>query len=154
MRNACPGDASWVLQDVVDIGDSPSENAHSYSIDRQTWEGSRVLSCGGRTVADNGRAFANSQEFRVTVGAAERDVCLVKRIDAGVARQISRWTVNGADAVELRGPAQSIPGCAEIGVVFPAHAIRETSLSLVEQFIGSALDVNAFRVEVYQRTPP
>jgi hypothetical protein len=151
MKDRCPGGVPWTLQDVVDIGDPRSEAAHAYAIEGQSWAGSRELFCNGQAVADDGRAFRNEQSFRIAISTPGRETCVVKRIDAGVAAQTSLWILNGADPVEMRGPDRSTAGCAEVAVVFPAGSVTSTDLHMVERFVTSALDVNAFRIEVYQR---
>ncbi len=165
---ACPGDqaqrhkahgqARWELVDVVDVGNPASEAVHSYVVRSGSWSGRRMkLDDAGTTqphfLEDDGRAFTGVQSFRISGVHPGETLCVAKRLDPGVAHQHSAWF---ADAVPI-GTMAAGGGDASrweiAALVVEAPKVNQSTVTLAERFVASSLDVNAFRIEVYQRRP-
>jgi hypothetical protein len=80
-----------LLTDSVDVGNQASEQAHSYSISKQTWTGTTSDHYDGymddinyyaRT--DDGRAFNGYSQFKVKINPNNRGVKLRKRLNTGL----------------------------------------------------------------------
>jgi hypothetical protein len=150
---ACPPGPHWALKDVIDVGNATSEAAHGYAIDGQTWSGERVLGLDETQRWDDGRAFVGSQRFRADSLATGLDICIVKRVDAGVAPQASVWTVDEQALPMTTFAERQVGAWGTVVLTVPGHMVRGTSLGIRERFMSSAVDVNAFRVEIYQAMP-
>jgi hypothetical protein len=150
--SSCPSDQRWQLVDVLDVGDRGSEEAHAYVIDGQTFSGERSMwTDRNLEFTDDGRAFRAAQSFNASMEAGV-EACVVKRIDPSVQRQVSRWTVEG----ELIGDLEARVGDTfgrwpSVSVTIPGHLVRRRTVRLREAFVASDIDINAFRIEVYQR---
>ena len=93
-----------------------------------------------------------SQRFRTEALTPGLELCIVKRVDAGVAPQVSVWSVDGKDvSTTTLGVAR--PGTwGEVVALVPAESIGR-SADIRERVMHAAVDVNAFRVEIYQLAP-
>ena len=138
--------------DVLDVGDRGSEEAHAYVIDGQTFRGERSMwTDRNLEFTDDGRAFRAAQSFNASMEAGV-EACVVKRIDPSVQRQVSRWTVDGELIGELEARTGDTSGrWPSVSVAIPGHLVRRRTVRLREEFVASDIDINAFRIEVYQR---
>jgi hypothetical protein len=154
MAGACPAGRDWEFRDVIDIRNPESESAHRYAARQPSWAGTRTFRRGGTPLWDDGRAFLGAQSFPVRGLEGSADICLVKRVDPGVRQQVSRWRVAEAEVGITRLPDAVPAGTwAEVALVVPGAHVTAAELPVTEEMVSSTVDVNAFRVEVYQARP-
>ena len=118
-------------------------------------DGSGGLVSPGRIVSDDGRAFSagGSSRFTATVDPANSGVRLIRRLDAGVARQHATITVNGDPA----GTWRQLPGDTtykwreQIVEIPPTLTAGRRSLSIVNTFVSSSLGFNEFLYIIEQK---
>jgi hypothetical protein len=151
LHSTCPAAAGWRLRDVIDVGDPEAEHAHEYQADEVTWRGGRVLRESGADTWDDGVAFTGTQEFVGRELTPGRALCVAKRVDPRVARQRSRIESDGAEPSPFRVEAAGNGEWGRAVAMLPAEAVTGPELRLRERFVSSTIDVNAFRIELYQR---
>ncbi|MEV1244890.1 hypothetical protein ACIBO2_41690 [Nonomuraea sp. NPDC050022] len=109
----------------------------------------------GRIVSDDGRAFSvgGSSRFTATVDPANSGVRLIRRLDAGVARQYATITVNGDPAGSWRQlPGDSTYKWREQIVEIPRTLTAgRRSLTIVNTFVSSSLGFNEFLYVIEQK---
>ncbi|MBT2229868.1 hypothetical protein [Nonomuraea sp. NEAU-A123] len=109
----------------------------------------------GRIVSDDGRAFSagGSSRFTATVDPANSGVRLIRRLDAGVARQYATITVNGDPAGTWRQlPGDSTYKWREQIVEIPRTLTAgRRSLTIVNTFVSSSLGFNEFLYVIEQK---
>ncbi|MFG1956997.1 hypothetical protein [Nonomuraea sp. NPDC049028] len=109
----------------------------------------------GRIVSDDGRAFSagGSSRFTATVDPANSGVRLIRRLDAGVARQYATITVNGNPAGSWRQlPGDSTYKWREQIVEIPRTLTAgRRSLTIVNTFVSSSLGYNEFLYVIEQK---
>jgi hypothetical protein len=109
----------------------------------------------GRIVSDDGRAFSagGSSRFTATVDPANSGVRLIRRLDAGVARQYATITVNGDPAGTWRQlPGDSTYKWREQIVEIPRTLTAgRRSLTVVNTFVSSSLGFNEFLYIIEQK---
>ncbi|MEV6154672.1 hypothetical protein AB0L53_30430 [Nonomuraea sp. NPDC052129] len=109
----------------------------------------------GRIVSDDGRAFSagGSSRFTATVDPANSGVRLIRRLDAGVARQYATITVNGNPAGAWRQlPGDSTYKWREQIVEIPRTLTAgRRSLTIVNTFVSSSLGYNEFLYVIEQK---
>ena len=149
----------WRLVDELDLGNRHSERAHGYRIERESWQGVRAFPYpNGRQVRDSGRAFLGAHEFELTIqpdiraGADTRtdEWCLVKRVDAGVRDQRSRWFIAHEPIGEMVLPTEDSAGFRDLSLGFERRVAVPGPLRFREELVSSEGDVNGFRVELYR----
>jgi hypothetical protein len=146
----CPERQTWHLIDVIDVGDVASERRHGYAIADQTFSGERVMGTSSNLeYTDDGRAFRGSQSFNTSL-AEGADVCVVKRIDPSVPRQLSRWTARGVVLGHLDVRAGNTFGRWPVVTLLIPGSLAHGVDRLTEEFVSADVDVNAFRIELYQ----
>ena len=102
-------------------------------------------------VSDDGRAFQIAQSFDVHDLEVGAEVCLVVRIDAGVAGQRSAWTIGTRQAGMTDTGLLRADGLWRTKVLsIPSDAAPKGTIRVRESFVSSASDINVFRVEAYQ----
>lgn len=109
----------------------------------------------GRIVSDDGRAYSDggSSRFTATVDPANSGVRLIRRLDAGVARQHATITVNGDPA----GTWRQLPGDStykwreQIVEIPPTLTAGRRSLTIVNTFVSSSLGFNEFLYVIEQK---
>lgn len=150
---ACPSTRDWAMRDLIDIGSANSEADHAYRVEGVTWRGAQVLRAGGGDAWDRGVAFTGSLAFTARGLVPGADVCVAKRIDPRVGGQVSWLRAENAAPVEMR-PLPANDGHWGVAVALvPGAAVRDATVGMVEQFVRSSHDVNAFRIEIYQPEP-
>jgi hypothetical protein len=154
MIGNCPPRVNWALRDFLDVGDRESESSHAYFIEGSSWEGRRtLLNAGDFPLVDDGRAFRKSQRLVLSKLEDNSDVCVAVRIDSSVQHQVSRWSVGGW-FTQLDTGMASVPNRWQTKtLIVPGDRIRDGRLELRETFVSSAVDINVFRIEAYQRAP-
>ncbi|MEU7857595.1 hypothetical protein [Nonomuraea sp. NPDC049141] len=109
----------------------------------------------GHIVSDDGRAFSagGSSRFTATVDPANSGVRLIRRLDAGVARQYATITVNGDPAGTWRQlPGDSTYKWREQVVEIPRTLTAgRRSLTIVNTFVSSSLGFNEFLYVIEQK---
>jgi hypothetical protein len=98
-----PGGSVMRATDSIDVGNVQSEQAHSFAIEGQTFNGTAETCFDSYETADNfmqmkddGRAFNKSISFNVNVGSNNKGVRLRNRIDrTGNGIQVANVYVNG-----------------------------------------------------------
>ncbi|WP_433518098.1 hypothetical protein ACQP2T_22680 [Nonomuraea sp. CA-143628] len=109
----------------------------------------------GSIVSDDGRAFSSggSSRFTATVDPANSGVRLIRRLDAGVARQYATITVNGDPAGAWRQlPGDSTYKWREQIVEIPRTLTAgRRSLTIVNTFVSSSLGFNEFLYVIEQK---
>jgi 4-amino-4-deoxy-L-arabinose transferase-like glycosyltransferase len=147
----CGGGVSWRLVDVLDVGDRTSEAAHGYRIEEQTFFGERMMYVNGGELEDDGRAFRHSQTFEVSKLTPKVPVCLVKRVDPGARRQVSRWFAGENTIATVTVDTDDVSEWHDAAIHIPPDRIPSSRLRLTERFVSAAVDVNSYRIEIYQR---
>lgn len=107
-----------------------------------------------RSVTDDGRAFTEggSSRFTVTIDAANTEVRLVRRLDAGIAKQTASVAVDGALAAVWQPLHEGPHGWEDQTVVLPRTlTLGRRSLTISNTFVSSELDFNEFSYFVYQQ---
>ncbi|MEV0353695.1 hypothetical protein AB0H88_48775 [Nonomuraea sp. NPDC050680] len=109
----------------------------------------------GRIVSDDGRAYSagGSSRFTAAVDPANSGVRLIRRLDAGVARQYATITVNGNPAGSWRQlPGDSTYKWREQIVEIPRTLTAgRRSLTIVNTFVSSSLGYNEFLYVIEQK---
>ena len=93
------GSPALAQTDMVDVGDSTSETAHSYVISGQTWSGTSTHYYEGDddhvSSSDNGRAHNGYSQFNASIDPANGGVVLRRRMDYSLADQKAQVYVDG-----------------------------------------------------------
>lgn len=109
----------------------------------------------GRTVIDDGRAFAvgGSSRFTVAVDRTNTGVRVIRRLDAGIALQTATITVNGVTAGLWQPlPLESTYRWKDESVDLPPRLTAgRRSLTIVNRFVASEQDFNEFTYVIAQR---
>ena len=91
-----------MLTDELDVGDTASETAHSYTISGQTWAGSLTDEYEGDddnvSVTDDGRRHSDSSQFTLAIDPCGAGVLLRRRMNYALPRQEAEVYVNGVPA--------------------------------------------------------
>jgi hypothetical protein len=107
----------------------------------------------GPRVGDDGRAFAvgGSSTFKVSVDAANQGIRLTRRYDPGIGHQRARVTVDGTQ-VGFWDSGASAPGgqWRDQTLLVPAAVTAgKSSVTVLNEYVSSDLDVNEFRFDVH-----
>lgn len=104
-----------VLTDKLDMGNTASENNHSYSINNQTDASTNTYTYEGdyndAYLVDNGRAFTGYSQFTVKINPSNNGVMLRKRYDQNTLIQNAKVYVDGS----LAGTWYAVGGNANSG---------------------------------------
>lgn len=104
-------------------------------------------------VGDDGRAFAigGSSTFKVAIDPANQGVRLTRRYDPFIGHQRARVSVDGTEVGFWdSGPAQPEGSWADQSLEVPASLTAgKSSLTVLNEYIASDLDVNEFRFDVH-----
>jgi len=131
----------------VNVGDSASELAHGYAIGNQTWFGTRKLldETSAASIAMDGRAFREYQEFYVTVPSDSRSMIIDKVVDARVRNQLSRWLIAGVPVGEMK--VEDGGGWKTVRLVVPIpKGLTLRPILVREEYLQSDADINCFLV--------
>ncbi|MEV6711501.1 hypothetical protein AB0M48_05575 [Lentzea sp. NPDC051208] len=100
-----------------------------------------------RDVIDDGRAFdsGGSSRFVITVNPVNTEVRLIRRLDAGIARQTASVTVDGALAAIWQPLPEGPHGWKDQSVVLPPALTQgRRELTITNTFVSSDVDFNEF----------
>ncbi|MCE6998516.1 hypothetical protein LZG04_27485 [Saccharothrix sp. S26] len=107
-----------------------------------------------RDIIDDGRAFGSggSSRFVVTVDPVNTEVRLIRRLDAGIARQTATVTVDGALAAVWQPLPEGPHGWKDQSVVLPPALTQgRRELTITNTFVSSDVDFNEFTYFVDHR---
>ena len=143
------------IRDVIDVGDRISENKHLYKIRFPSWRGKRdFLYSDNQPVSDDGRAFRRSQKFLARNLLPAFPMIIVKRIDSAVKNQKSYIRINGKKYKEWNIIYDEKPGnWRDHHFLIPEGFVNKREMEIEEVFISSDIDINCFRIEIYQYIP-
>jgi hypothetical protein len=107
-----------------------------------------------RAVIDDGRAFGSggSSRFNVTVDPAHTEIRLIRRLDAGIAKQTASVTVDGALAAVWQPLPEGTHGWKDQSVILPSVlTLGRREFTITNTFVSSDLDFNEFTYFVDQK---
>jgi hypothetical protein len=137
--------------DTIDVGDPGSETLHGYDIEGQTFSGERMnFDWRGLELEDDGRAFRGSQAFDVSGLVPGAATCVVKRVDSSARHQMSRWSIAQRTVGDMSADRDGAASWLTATIWVPPEFIRGSSARFREDFIAADVDVNAYRIEIYQ----
>ncbi len=147
--------ARATLTDTLDVGNATSEAAHHYTINNQTWSGTRTFYFEGinNTVAvtDDGRAHDGSSQFTMAINPNNRGVILRRRLDQGIFNQQAQVLVDGkaVGTWYMAGGNTSLNWREQDFLIPASFTSGKSSITITIQFVSSALDWNEFHYWVY-----
>lgn len=155
----CQPVARAVLTDQLDVDKTASETAHAYSINTQTWNGSRTYSYDGNfdnvSVTDDGRAHRGFSQFTMSLQPTNAGAILRRRFDQGVANQTANVYADGAlVGVWYQGGYEDIHNWRDQDFMIPASFTSGKSSTRIKvQFLSSSNDWNEFTYFLYTVLP-
>jgi Protein of unknown function (DUF2961) len=151
--------ARAVLTDQLDVDKTASETAHAYSINTQTWNGSRTYSYDGNfdniNITDDGRAQRGYSQFTMSLQPTNAGAILRRRFDQGVANQTANVYANGAlVGVWYQGGFEDIHNWRDQDFMIPASFTSgKSAVQIKVQFVSSSNDWNEFSYSLYTLLP-
>jgi hypothetical protein len=151
--------ARAVLTDQLDVDKTASETAHAYSINTQTWNGSRTYSYDGNfdnvNITDDGRAHRGFSQFTMSLQPTNAGAILRRRFDQGVANQTANVYADGAlVGVWYQGGYEDIHNWRDQDFMIPASFTSGKSSTRIKvQFLSSSNDWNEFTYSIYTLLP-
>ena len=151
--------ARAVLTDYLDVDKTASEMAHAYSINTQTWNGSRTYSYDGNfdnvNITDDGRAHRDFSQFTMSLQPTNAGAILRRRFDQGVANQMANVYVDGAlVGVWYQAGYEDIHNWRDQDFMIPASFTSGKSSTWIKiQFLSSSNDWNEFIYSIYTLLP-
>src|SRR5579859_5349853 len=151
--------ARAVLTDQLDVDKTASETAHAYSINTQTWNGSRTYSYDGNfdnvNLTDDGRAHRGFSQFTMSLQPTNAGAILRRRFDQGVANQTANVYADGAlVGVWYQGGYEDIHNWRDQDFMIPAaFTSGKSSTRIKVQFLSSSNDWNEFTYSLYSVLP-
>jgi 4-amino-4-deoxy-L-arabinose transferase-like glycosyltransferase len=146
----CPA-REWRLVDTIDVGDTASEAAHRYTIESPLFAGDLVkFDESGRELEEDGRSFRGSQAFDVSGLRPGVPACLAKRVDPSARRQSSRWSAGDRPVGELWADRDAGVTWLDVFLEVPGTIVSESRMRFREEMRSADIDINAYRIEVYQ----
>jgi hypothetical protein len=150
-----------VLTDTLNISNTASESSHAYSINSQTFTGSRTYSYEGDldnvNITDDGRAFAGTgySQFNMAIQPTNQGVLLRRRFDQSIGNQQAQVYVDGALAgTWYRAGDNTFHQWRDDDFMIPASFTSgKTTIQIKLQFVSSAFDWNEFTYWAYTLTP-
>jgi hypothetical protein len=148
-----------VLTDQLDVDNTASETAHVYSINTQTWNGSRTYSYDGNfdsvNITDDGRAQKGYSQFTMSLQSTNAGAILRRRFDQGVANQTADVYANGAlVGVWYQGGFEDIHNWRDQDFMIPASFTSgKSAVRIKVQFVSSSNDWNEFTYSFYTLLP-
>ena len=151
-----------VLTDQLLVGNAPSESSHAYTINNQTWNGSRTYTYeyqGNFTSlvrTNTGRAHQGYSQFTMALQPANAGAILRRQFDQSIASQQANVYVDGT----LVGPWYRAGGnpyhCwRDDDFMIPASYVSgKSSVQIRIEFVSSAFDWNEFTYSLYTLNPP
>lgn len=151
-----------VLTDQLQIGDTTNEAAHVYTINTETWSGSRTFTYewqGNFTslvLTNTGRADQGYSQFTLVLQPTNAGAILRRQFDQGIASQQANVSVDGA----LVGPWYRAGGnpyhrWRDDDFMIPGSYVSGKSFIQINvQFVSSTLDWNEFNYSLYTLEPP
>ncbi len=155
----CQPVARAVLTDQLDVDNTASETAHAYSINTQTWSGSRTYSYDGNfdsvNITDDGRAQKGYSQFTMSLQPTNAGAILRRRFDQGVANQAANVFVDGAlVGVWYQAGFEDIHNWRDQDFMIPASFTSGKSAARIKvQFLSSSNDWNEFTYSIYTLLP-
>ncbi|HWF19867.1 MAG TPA: DUF2961 domain-containing protein [Verrucomicrobiae bacterium] len=155
-----------ILTDQLLVGNTPSEAAHSYSINTQTWTGTRSYTFDGNfdtvIVTNTGRAHKGYSQFTMALSPTNAGAILRRQFDQGVANQKANVYVDGVLAgVWYRAGSNTIHNWRDDDFMVPsAFTSGKNAIQVQVQFLSSSNDWNEFVYSIYSlpiitnATPP
>lgn len=144
-----------VLTDQLLVANTVSEAAHSFSINTQTWTGTRSYTFDGNydgvVVTNTGRADKGFSQFTMALSPTNAGAILRRQFDQGVANQKANVYVDGALAGEwYRAGSNSIHNWRDDDFMIPsALTSGKTAIQVRVQFVSSSNDWNEFVYSIY-----
>jgi hypothetical protein len=151
--------ARAVLTDQLNVDNSASETAHAYSINTQTWNGSRTYQYDGNfdsvNITDDGRAQKGYSQFTMSLQPVNAGAILRRRFDQGVANQTANVYADGAlVGVWYQGGFEDIHNWRDQDFMIPASFTSGKSSTRIKvQFVSSSNDWNEFTYSIYTLLP-
>ncbi len=151
--------ARAVLTDQLDVDKTASETAHAYSINTQTWNGSRTYSYDGNfdnvNLTDDGRAHRGFSQFTMSLQPTNAGAILRRRFDQGVANQTANVYADGAlVGVWYQGGYEDIHNWRDQDFMIPAvFTSGKSSTRIKVQFLSSSNDWSEFTYSLYSVLP-
>ena len=148
-----------VLTDQLDVGKSASETAHAYSINTQTWSGSRTYSYDGDfdnvNITDDGRAQKGFSQFTMSLQPTNAGAILRRRLDQAVANQQANVFADGSFVgVWYQAGSESPHNWRDGDFMIPASFTSGKSSTRIKvQFVSSSNDWNEFTYSLYTLLP-
>ncbi|RKX45309.1 MAG: hypothetical protein DRP64_04915 [Verrucomicrobia bacterium] len=152
-----------VLTDLLNVGNTTSESAHSYTIGNQTWSSVATFQYEGDhddvDISDVGRAHQGYSQFTMALQPTNAGAILRRRLDYHIADQQATVSVDGV-LVGTWYQAGSNPfhGWREDDFMIPAaYTAGKNTITVKVQFVSSAVDWNEFHYALYTvlpATPP
>jgi 4-amino-4-deoxy-L-arabinose transferase-like glycosyltransferase len=136
----------------LDIGNPDSEREFDYSIESQTWQGSREFSYPeGIFCEDDGRAFRAKEEFTLNQLFPHRPLIILKRYDPAVRDQDVKVYFNGTYIGNWKFEETTPHGkWKESTFTIPLDLIEHSKAHLSFFYLNSAFDINSFYYWFYQ----
>ncbi|HKW29755.1 MAG TPA: DUF2961 domain-containing protein [Verrucomicrobiae bacterium] len=151
--------ARAVLTDQLDVDKTASETAHAYSINTQTWNGSRTYSYDGNfdnvNLTDDGRAHRGFSQFTMSLQPTNAGAILRRRFDQGVANQTANVYADGTlVGVWYQGGYEDIHNWRDQDFMIPAaFTSGKSSTRIKVQFLSSSNDWSEFTYSLYSVLP-
>ncbi len=151
--------ARALLTDQLNVDNTASEAAHAYSINTQTWNGSRTYSYDGNfddvNITDDGRALKGYSQFTMSLQPTNAGAILRRRFDQGVASQQANVYADGAlVGVWYQGGFEDIHNWRDSDFMIPASFTSGKSSTRIKvQFLSSSNDWNEFSYSFYSVLP-
>jgi len=148
-----------VLTDLLNVGNTTSENAHSYTIGNQTWSGAGTFQYEGDyddvDISDSGRAHQGYSQFTMALQPTNAGAILRRRLDYRIADQQATVSVDGVLAgTWYQAGSNPSHGWKEDDFMIPAaHTAGKNTITIKVQFISSAIDWNEFHYALYTVLP-
>ena len=136
----------------LDIGNPDSEKEFDYTIDSQTWEGSREFSYPGSILCgDDGRAFREKEELTLNQLFPNRPLIILKRYDPAVRNQEIKVYFNDTYIGNWKFDDTAPHGkWRESTFIIPSDQIKSKKGTLRFFFLKSTFDINSFYYWFYQ----
>ena len=148
-----------VLTDQLIIGNSSSETAHAYSINAQTWSGTRSYTYDGDfddlVITNTGRAHKGTSQFTLSLFPINAGAILRRTFDQGVANQKANVYVDGAlVGAWYRAGSNGVHSWRDDDFMIPASFTSgKSSIQVKVQFLSASNDWTEFAYKLYALKP-
>lgn len=147
-------DGTELLTDAIDVGNTLSENAHSYTINTQTWAGSNTWKYQSPDIiTDDGRAFKGYCQFTMAIDPTNEGVRLQRRLDYSIADQKANISVDGVAVGQWFNAGTYGQKWLNSSFDIPStYTSGKSSITVKIDFVSSAIDWNEFYYWIYSKT--